>query len=93
MPESLTTLVKNLSERDRWHLLTKRQKEIFLLHARGYTLTEISEKLHTTRQCIQRICDRAFDNLGGLTCQVDATLYAIKYDLIDSSIGGIKLKS
>lgn len=79
-------LMTHVPEKLRWKLLTAKQKEVLLLIAKGYGVREIAEKKKVAESVIQAHKIKAFEWLM-LTCNADATCYALKYSLINETRG------
>jgi DNA-binding NarL/FixJ family response regulator len=82
----LHTEVSQLPESNRWAFVTEKQRQVFLLYAKGYSINEISQKLRQRPSTIQALKIRACEWLGTVHCQSDATAFALKYHLIDSTV-------
>jgi DNA-binding NarL/FixJ family response regulator len=54
--------------------------------ARGYRICEMSQKLKVSQSALMVHKTRAFDWLC-LSCNADATAYAIKHNLIEGTLG------
>jgi DNA-binding NarL/FixJ family response regulator len=75
-----------LLERERWGYLTDAQREVVLMLARGYGIVEIAQKLKKSESAITTHKVRAFEWLA-LSCNADATAYALKYKLMEGTLG------